>query len=104
MRVAAVADQRPQRRKHQRQTDRQRDPPGWHAELHNHHAVQGAHQQRHGHADGGLKQRQPQQARQWQFNRRCIGKRQVALRQAGQPGGCLEQAFHHLSHSQAWEV
>ena len=47
--------------KTQRQGDHQRDQPGRHAELDDHHAVERAVQQHHRHADRDLEQRQPQQ-------------------------------------------
>ena len=46
----------------QRQRDHQRDQPGRHAELDDHHAVERAVEQHHRHADRDLEQRQPQQA------------------------------------------
>ena len=60
--VRAKADQRAQRREQQRQREHDRDDPRRHRELDDHHAVERADQQDRRHADGDLKQRQPQRA------------------------------------------
>ena len=61
VRVGAEADQRAERREHQRQRHHQRDQPGRHAQLDDHHAVERAGEQHHRHAHRDLEQRQPQQ-------------------------------------------
>ena len=54
------------------------DEPGGNAQFDDHHAVQRAGQQHHGHADRDLEQRQPQQAAQGQIRGRGIGEGQEA--------------------------
>ncbi len=67
--VGAVADQRAQRREHQRQRHHQRDQPAGDAELDDHDAVERAVEQHDSHADRDLEQRQPQQPAERQLAR-----------------------------------
>jgi hypothetical protein len=76
MRVGSVAEERPERRKHERQRDHQRDEPRRHAELDDHHAVQRAGEQHGRHAHGYLKQGEAQQASERQLGRRGVRERQ----------------------------
>ena len=85
--VRAKAYQRPKGREQQRNGDHHRYQGGADLQLHNHDAVECAHQQHQGHADGDLKQRQAQQARERQIRRSGIGKRQKL---GAHVGPCLE--------------
>ena len=87
VRVGAKADQRAERREHQRQADHQRDQPGRHAHLDDHHAVERADEQHHRHAHGHLEQRQAEQPTKRQFVRRRIGERQKARADLGPLAG-----------------
>ena len=103
--VASVADERAQWRKQQRDCHRQGHPPSRDTQLDNHHPVERAHQEGHGHANGGLKQAQTQKTRQWQLRRCGIGKGHITKREnaefLAQQHGQLD---HWRTHSQACEV
>ena len=104
--VGAVADQRAERREHQRQRDHQRDQPGGHAELDDHHAVQRADQQH----------QRPCPTDTWNSDSRSrrasgsssrgrVGERQEARRQRLRPApraesSALQRARHRRSQLQ----
>jgi hypothetical protein len=78
MGIRLEADERTERREDQRQRDHRRDEPHRNAEFDDHHAVQRADQQHHGHADGDLEQRKAQQPAERQLGRRGVREREQA--------------------------
>ena len=70
--IRAKADQRAQRREHQRQGDHQANQPCGHEQFHDHDPIQCAVEQYHGHAHRHLEQREAQQPPQRQFAARRI--------------------------------
>ncbi len=82
--IGAEADERAEWGEQQRQPDHQADEPGRHAQLDDHHAVEGAGEEHRGHADGHLEEREAQQPGQRQLGRGGVGEGQV-LRTHGGP-------------------
>ena len=105
MRVGLEADQGAEGREDQRQRDHETDQPGGNAQFHDHHAVQGAGEQDHGHADRDLEKRQPQQPSERQFLGGRIGKGQEAWPQQLPPSRqCLVDLPHARFSSCACEM
>ena len=105
MGVGLEADQRAEGCEDQRQRNHQADEPGRHVQFDDHHAVERAGEQHHGHADRDLEQRQAQQAAQRQFHRRRIGEGQEARPQhLPALGQCLVDRPHARFSSWACEI
>ena len=80
--IRAESDQCSERREYDRQCDHQRDKPGGHTQLHDHHPVQRAGNEDQRHADRDLEQGQAQDATERQFLGRNVGERQHGRAQA----------------------